>query len=403
MIGKRILVIIMLVSVTITSGCWSRKELNELAVVMALGIDTHEDGYAVSAQVLNASETGAKQNSSSMGSLPVITYTSVGKTIPDALQRMLSMAPRALYLSHLRVLIFGEELARQGVGNTMDFISRNHELRTDFFLLVAKGGRASDILEVITPFEYIPANSLFSSILISQKRWAATGKITLQMFITELKRDGSDPVLSGVQLRGSVQQGRNVENVKKIQPDTMIQHAGLAVFKRDRLVGWLDESRSKGVNYILNRVVTTVGDIECAGGGVAAYEIHRADSTTHAHLNEKGEPEFRLEMEIEANLSAVECAMKLDSPDVITDLEKRIEDRFNTNIAKHIRYVQSEYGADVFGFGEALHRQHPKVWKKYRDNWDERFRTVQIQVNANVAIRRIGSIVQPINEEVDEP
>lgn len=402
MIGKRILVIIMLVSVAITSGCWSRKELNELAVVMALGIDTHEDGYAVSAQVLNASETGAKQNSS-MGSLPVITYTSVGKTIPDALQRMLSMAPRALYLSHLRVLIFGEELARQGVGNAMDFISRNHELRTDFFMLVAKGGRASDILEIVTPFEYIPANSLYSSIMISQKRWAATGKITLQKFITELKRGGSDPVLSGVQLRGSVEQGQNVENVKKIHPDTMIQHAGLGVFKRDRLVGWLDESPSKGVNYILNRVETTVGDIECAGGGVAAYLIHRTDSTTHVHLNEKGEPEFRVEMEIEADLSAVECTMKLDSPDAITDLEKRIENRFNTNIAKHIRYIQSEYGADVFGSGEALHRQLPKVWKKYRDNWDERFRTVQIQVNANVAIRRIGSIVQPINEEVDEP
>ena len=38
-----------------------QKELNELAVVMALGIDTHENGYAVSAQVLNSSETGSKK------------------------------------------------------------------------------------------------------------------------------------------------------------------------------------------------------------------------------------------------------------------------------------------------------------------------------------------------------
>ena len=47
-----------------------------------------------------------------MGSLPVVTYKSVGKTIPDALQRMLSMAPRMPYLSHVRVLVFGEDLAR---------------------------------------------------------------------------------------------------------------------------------------------------------------------------------------------------------------------------------------------------------------------------------------------------
>ncbi|WP_235782000.1 Ger(x)C family spore germination protein [Paenibacillus senegalensis] len=235
MYKKLLLIALLLSSLVIAPGCWSRKELNEIAVVMALGIDVAEGGYSVSAQVLNSSEAGST-HINSIGSLPVVTYKSFGKTIPDALQRMLSMAPRTLYLSHLRVLVFGEELARKGVGDAMDFISRNHELRTDFFLLVAKNSKATDILEVVTPFEYIPANSLYTSILASNRKWAVTGKVTLQHFITELKRHGSDPVLSGVELAGKKESAGSVDNVKKLIRTPCCSMRGWLYLKK---TGWL--------------------------------------------------------------------------------------------------------------------------------------------------------------------
>ncbi|OIA98627.1 spore gernimation protein GerC [Paenibacillus sp. LC231] len=399
---RKVLTVLLIVNLAITPGCWSKKELNELAVVMALGIDTHENGYAVSAQVLNSSETGSKKGGS-MGSLPVVTYKSVGKTIPDALQRMLSMAPRMPYLSHVRVLVFGEDLARLGVSDVLDYISRNHQLRTDFFMLVAKNGKASDILEVVTPFEYVPANSLYSSILISQKKWAATGKVTLQQFVTELKRSGSDPVLSGVQLNGSLAEAQSLENVKQISPSTLLQHTGLGVFKGDRLVGWLGEPPSKAVNYVLNRVDNTAGYISCPDGGIVGFAVNRADTSLDVTLNSKGIPEFSAELEIEADVNAVQCPIDISQPAVIDELEKDIEDKYNTNISKHIGLVQQRYGSDVFGFGEVLHRKYPDVWKKYRDHWGESFKTMNIRVDADVAIRRIGSIIQPINQKVDEP
>lgn len=40
-----------------------------------------------------------------------------------------------IQLSHLRMLLFGEGLARHGVGDAMDIILRNHQLWTDFFFL----------------------------------------------------------------------------------------------------------------------------------------------------------------------------------------------------------------------------------------------------------------------------
>lgn len=369
---------------------------------MALGIDTHENGYVISAQVLNSAEVGSKKGGST-GSLPVVTYKSVGKTIPDALQRTLSMAPRMPYLSHVRVLVFGEDMARSGVSDVLDYISRNHQLRSDFFMLVAKNGKASEILEVVTPFEYVPANSLYSSILISEKKWAATGKVTIQQFVTELKRNGSDPVLSGVQLSGSLVEGQSMENVKKINPSTLLQHTGLGVFKGDRLVGWLGEPPSKTVNYVLNKVDTTAGYISCPDSGIVGFAVNRADTTLDVALNAEGIPEFSAELEIEADVNAVQCQIDISQPAVIDELEKDIEDKYNANLRKHIEGVQQRYGSDVFGFGEVLHRKYPDVWKKYRDHWGKSFKTMSIRVDADVAIRRIGSIIQPLKREVDEP
>ncbi|MBT2289700.1 Ger(x)C family spore germination protein [Paenibacillus albidus] len=401
MLNRKTLCILLLLIVMVLPGCWSKKELNELAVVMALGVDLHPEGFLVSAQVMDSSQVGSKQKSPS-GSLPIITYQSAGKTIPDALQRMLSMAPRMLYLSHLRVMVFGESLARRGVSDALDYISRDHELRNDFFLLVAKGSDAADILQVVTPFENIPASSLFSSILISHKKWAATGKVTLQKFITELERSGSNPILSGVKRQGALsEEAKSVKNVQTVAPNTMLEHAGIAVFKRDRLVGWLEEPSGKTVNYVLNDVASTIGNLSCSEGGTIGFTVYGVNSSIDVRLDADGKPEFKVNLALEANLNAVQCTIDLNQPSTIETITTRLEDEYNRNLTRNIRDIQHQYGSDIFGFGEALHRKYPSLWKEYRQHWEDSFKTVKIGVRSKVAIRRIGSVVQPVKRRMD--
>jgi len=398
MFARRILVALLAASLIMLTSCWSRKELNELAMVMALGIDLHKDGYEVSAQVMNSSQVGT-QISGTTSSMPVVTYKSVGKTVPEALQRMLSLSPRMLFLSHVRVLVFGEKLARKGVSDVLDYVSRNHQLRTDFYLLVAKNSKASDILEVITPFEHIPANSLFSSILISHHKWAATGEITLQQFIIELDRAGSNPIVSGVQLQGKLAEGESMDNLQTVKPKTLIQHVGIAVFLKDRLVGWLGEPSSKSTNYVLDRVDSTVGYMECPKGGTIGFVISRSKSNLDVKLDQKEKPHFIVDLDIEANLNAVQCDIDLSKPSSIEELRRELQKKYNMEISKNVKAIQQKFGSDIFGFGEVLHRKYPQIWKKVRSSWEEHFRQAEISVNANVAIRRIGSVIQPLRRE----
>lgn len=398
----RILAAVLLLHSVLLAGCWNRRELNELAVVVALGVDMDEKGYTVTAQVVNPSEVNTQLSTS--GSATVVTYTEKGVSIPDALQRMLGKAPRQLYLAHLRVLVFGEQLARKGLIEILDYVSRSHEIRSDFYMLVAKQSKARDILSVLTPFEKIPADSLFSSIKLSDKRWAATGRITLQHFITVLDRGGSNPVLSGVRVSGELSKGRTNELLKDLRPETLLVREGLAVFKKDKLVGWLGEDDSKTVNYMLNQVNGTVAHVPCPDGtkGNISINIVRSKSRIKAKTDGNGEPAFTAQLDLEANINAIQCDMQMNDPSAMTSIEKELEKLAWHNTLVNIREVQSKYGSDIYGFGEALHRQKPKLWKAYKNDWDRYFRKAPIDVEVKVAIRKVGSIIQPLVKDVKQ-
>jgi spore germination protein KC len=383
------------------TGCWNRRELNDLAVVVALGIDLEGKDYLVTVQVVNPNEVGTLRSSS--GSASVVTYTEKGVSIPDALQRMLSKAPRQLYLSHLRVMVFGEPLARKGIIPVLDYIARNHELRNDFYMLVAKQSKAREVLSVVTPFEKVPAESIYSSIMVSDKKWAATGRITLQHFITVLDRGGSNPVLSGVKVSGDKKKGRSNELLYDVRPETLLVHEGLAVFKKDKLVGWLGEDDGKTVNYILNKVSGTIGHVPCPNHaqGTVNIGILKANSKIRAYEDEKGEPAFAVRINFEVNVDGIQCSLDMSDPASVTAIEAEFEKKARENTTNNIREVQKKYGSDIYGFGEALHRQRPKMWAQYKKEWDDHFKKAKIEVKVIVAVRKIGSIVQPLKKEMD--
>ncbi|UZN00803.1 hypothetical protein OL548_16005 [Lysinibacillus sp. MHQ-1] len=74
---KNLIIISLIFLILMLSGCWSKRELNDLALVAALGIDFVDDEYAISAQVIDPSQVSSKQSAS--GQAPVVTYHAQGK------------------------------------------------------------------------------------------------------------------------------------------------------------------------------------------------------------------------------------------------------------------------------------------------------------------------------------
>jgi len=380
--------VILVLLIPLLTSCWSRKELNELAITTGLAIDKQDNQYLITAQILNPSEIASSQQTSAR--LPVATFTRTGQTIFEALRNLTHESPRRLYLSHVRMVIFGEEVAKDGIQEVLDFISRDHEMRTDFYIAVAKGQEGRDLLKVLTPLEKIPTMKMFNSIETAGGNIATVKGVHLDELITKVITKGINPVITGLYVKGPKDIGNDLSNVKKVDTPTTIQTDYLAAFKDDKLVGWLTRDESKGLKYIENDVTNTIITIPCEDGKVS-IELYNVTGSVEGSVS-NGTPKITISLESEGILGEAQCQIDLTKPETIEELNKKIEENQKEKLQKVVARSQKDLKSDILSFGEAIHRADPKAWKTLKEKWDDEFPNVEVEYKIKADIRRLGTI-----------
>lgn len=141
---KLILIIFIISTNLLLNGCVGSKEINTLALAISIGIDKIDDDYSVTYQVLNPKAIAPQKTSNES---PVFLYTERGKDLFEILRRITTISPRKIYNSHIRMIVFSEDVAKEGINSFMDFFLRDYEYRTDFYFVVSKGISAHEILK----------------------------------------------------------------------------------------------------------------------------------------------------------------------------------------------------------------------------------------------------------------
>jgi spore germination protein KC len=67
-----------------------------------------------------------------------------------------------------------------------------------------------------------------------------------------------------------------------------------------------------------------------------------------------------------------------------------------------IKAAQEDFETDIFGFGEVIHRENPKYWKKHKESWEEEFVDIPVKVNVDIKIRRIGTVGNTFLKQLEE-
>ncbi|WP_127590324.1 Ger(x)C family spore germination protein [Paenibacillus lautus] len=400
---KRILALL-LIHIVITlllSGCWNRRELNELAIAVAAGVDWVDGRYRLSVQVAVPGQVAAKRSGGPQA--PATLYTAEGDTIFEAARRITQISPRKIYFSHLRMFLMDEAMTREGIAKVLDLLSRDHEFRPDFYLVVTRGATAEETLKIMTTMETIPANKLYDSLQISDQVWSPSMAVTLDQLMNDLTSSGKHPVLTGLVITGNRDIGETKKNVENIYTPSHLKYSGLAVFKLDKLIGWLNEKDSRGYRLIRGDVKSSVDFIPCRNEGKVILETLRTDAKMKGRIVQS-RPEMDITINIEGNIAAVECSgLDLSQPATVRDLEVEMEERLTQNLESVINKVQTEHKVDIFGFGEALRRSHPKAWKEMKEDWNDRyFPNLQTHIHVDYRIRRTGTTNDSILNDLKE-
>ncbi|ULO09052.1 Ger(x)C family spore germination protein [Paenibacillus sp. 19GGS1-52] len=387
----------------VLSGCWERHELNEIAIVLGIGLDKAESGYTITYQVVIPSAISSQAvGGGGGGGVPVVLYKFTVPTMYEAQRQFNLESARRGYLGHIRVLVIGEELARAGVSETLDIFKRSREPRMDFYVMVAEGTTAENVLNVLTPLDKLPANKLFSSLDKSYRISAKTVAVTLDKFIEDLLDEGKNPVLTGVEVVGDSSEGGDKTNIERITPKARLSYHSVAVFKEDKLIGWLDDEETIGYNYIIDKVITNTGSVTGEDGKPIIIEALK--TSTHRKVKFiDGEPHIYLNVKAICNVEEVQSKENLEAESTIRKLESATEKRILGRMQNAVEQIIKRYNVDILGFGQLIYHTSPKAWSRLQhEKGDDYLKSLPIHYKANVIINRVGTTDKSFFDEIKE-
>ncbi|MEK3884356.1 Ger(x)C family spore germination protein [Paenibacillus sp. PL2-23] len=394
------LCIALMAMLLLLTSCWNRRELNDMSIASALGFDKKGDGYEVAVQIINAGEIASGKGGGGQR-MPVVTQQLIGgHTIFESVRAMTTMTPRKIYASHIRVLVIGEQLAKEGIADVLDFLSRDHEFRTDFYILVAKGATAADVLQVLTPLEKIPSNKLFEALETSEQNWGVTSTVDLHELIFDIVSKGKEPALTSIQIVGNAGTAKTKKNLETLTPAAFQRFNGLAVFRQDKLVGYLSTKESKGYSYVLGHVKNTVVRASCPDGGDIAIELNRIKPKVRGSVS-GGQPAVEVAVKLEGNVGEVVCGIDLEKTDSIAWLEEAVNEEVRGTIEASVKKAKA-FRSDIFGFGNAVHRADSRAWRELQKDWEDEFPDLKVDVTVETELRRTGTVVQSFIKELKD-
>jgi spore germination protein KC len=391
--GRKIARIFFIISICVSnlllSGCWDRTEINDLAMITAAGIDRKSDKtIELSVQVFIPRAAGGGQQGMSGGGGgggssggQTFVRSAEGVTIADAMSRLQEKLPRLIFWGHNEVFIFGRKIAEEGIHGSLDFMARHPQVREGAYVFVSAKS-AKEMLELLPALERSSSEVL---------RELAKSKIALEVTIKDLTQrmtgDSGAVALPWVE-KLPPERG-------KPEKQTIPYISGTAVFKKDKLVGHINDRVTRGVLWLRNEIklaIVTVPSKEAKGA--VSMKILRAQTQLIPKI-ENGTWKITLKGKTEDDIVQNDTNLVLMNPKFVEKLEKDLEANVEIRAQQALDQVQKKMKVDIFGFANAFHRKYPKEWNKAKDHWDEIFPEVEVTFEIEAKVRRPGMSSEP--------
>jgi spore germination protein KC len=371
------------------SGCLGAREINDLEIVIGMGVDKGEGGQiSLTAQIVNVSSSGGRPSSSGGGGegKPFWNVSSKGDSIFEAVRQITHMTGNRLFISHNQAVIFGNDIAAEGLQKYLDFFLRAHEMRPTALILVAED-KASDVMDTKPETEKYPALNI--------AKLVETYGFTSHLYKVNMK-DFASSLMSG-----TTAQIAPLLSIVKEEESEDIYVSGMVVFKDGKMVGKLSHDEARGLLWVLGKVESGVLDVSLPDGkGKAILEIMKAKGQV-TPVMEDDKITFQIKIKAETSLSEQTTTENLATNEMFEKIQEASAEIIHQEIMAAFD-KSKEFNADIFGFGEMLHKKYSEQWKKIEKNWDEIYPTIQLNINAETKIIKTDLLKKPVSPKKEE-
>lgn len=379
-----VLILLLLAVFPALSGCWDAQEIDSLFMVTGIALDTGEDPEQlnIAVQVAQLRQEKSKSEEGGSSENESILLTTASDTVLAGLTEINQNSNHTLMLHHNQVILFGMELAGQGIQQHIDLFLRDQECRLEVTLAVVEGRGEEPLAADLDqePISGIFVQGMFEELSHASSRY----RVRLLDFISGTLEESTAPLIPIIRVTGS-------------EDKQEIEITGMAVFKKGRMIGRLDGEETKGYIWSFGDLHKT--NINASdGSGKAVFHVVGLNCKRKVSLREDGGVKVSLSLEGSFNINEVSGFSGMKPKELITHLEELIREEIKNKILGSFETAK-RLKADIFGFGVSVHQQYPKEWRTMQENWDEVFIDIELDVEVKTKILGTNQIIQSLEME----
>lgn len=364
-----------LLTCILLSGCWDVKEVNDLAIVIATGIDQIEKkNVEVTFLLYVPNPAGSVSGEGTSGSSQnTYAISTKGETFSDAVAKLQVMIPRRVFWGHSNIFIFGSALAKNGIAEHTDFILRNVESTEQSQVYISKGTAKTTLdkfvkLNIVELFSKLPKDRYLKSITLKET----------EGLLVDRTQTGIIPVSD----TNEIDTANGKINSFAVNGSAVIHHG--------KLVDIISGKKDIGTNWVVYEKTEVPITFQPGGteGKVTAFTIRKSSRMRPEIKNGK----WKIGINVKCDLKIIQNTTNLDlnRQSVLKKLEQELNQHIQRDIEVFISYVQKELGGDVLHFYDKFHQKYPVELDQEKKHWDSFYKDIDVKVKVDARIQNTG-------------
>ena len=389
---KTFILILIIIFISSFSASYNSLNIDNSAFVVALGIDkSTSNKLKVTFEFLSTSPSGE----SVAETTPVINSIECS-SVTNGINIMNAYLGRKTNLSHCKLIIFSEELAKEGISNEVYSLINEVQVRPSANIVVSKCDTKYYIensipsLESLIPkyYDIFPNTSEYTGY---------TCNATIGDFFNSLVCNSCAPyaILGGISTSNnssSTSQTSDDSSIKsnesQITGDRTSENIGLAVFKDDKLAGELNAIETICFLNIKKQVDSFLVSIPDPQNNNSKIDVYLTPNSTHnidvSFVN--GSPYIKIKLKFSGKIYSMNKGSEYLNTDVLNSISNSCNSYLESQFSSYLYKTSSIFESDINGFGLYALSKFTTSTEFNNYNWLDNYKNSTFDVDINTVI-----------------
>lgn len=385
------------------SASYNSQNIDRLDYVIAIGIDKSPDNTNLQVS-FEFTDLGAfSESDSEQGSKPIID-TVVAPSISESINLMNAYAGKQVNLSHCKVVVFSEDVARDGILEEVTYLMNSPQIRPTTNIIIASD-KAKDYIENSTSSLEGILTKYYDLFPTSAEYTGYTSNILLSRFYQNLTSDESGAIAilgtkSKSAKKNSSSQEEDTSNSTKqevsnntslesiatgeniVEGDRGTENIGLAVFNKDKYIGNLSAIETLCYTLIEEEVDNFSVCIDHPTNPDKKIDVSVSSlepNNVKVDIS-KDNPIITIKLNLTAKALTGQNSLDFSDKDTLNSVNSALKEFLTSKMKNFLYKTSKEYGCDINGFYRLVKQKFLTIPEYDNYNWEEMYKKADFNV-----------------------